>query len=173
MELDSHPLKGLAFYAAEKRIHGRSLKRNSLLKPLDIILTELDRCPNIARANELALVYRGSQGLLFDHLKRVTKGIHEEDIYHYVDLFFHDVLGVDMHKTFENEEEERKMLANLKQRIDELLQRERLLRSAYLVYMRQKLAEIIVQRGKAKTPEEAIRTLAAAEEREEDTEDDL
>lgn len=169
--MDNHPLKDVAFYAAEKRIRGGSFKRNSLLKPLDIVLTELDRCPDIANAAELALVYRGSQGLLYDHLKRISKGIHEEDIYHYVDLFFQGVLNIDMCREYSNAKEQRQALIALKQRVDELLQRERLLRSAYLVYMRQKLAEIMIQRGKAKTTEEAIQAIQAAEEREDDLED--
>ncbi len=173
MELDYHPLKELAFYAAEKRIRGGSFKRNSLLKPLDIVLTELDRCPDIANAHELALVYRGSQGLLYDHLRRISKGIHEEDIYHYVDLFFQGVLNIDMRKEYsDSSKEQRQALIALKQRVDELLQRERLLRSAYLVYIRQKLAEIRMQRGKAKTLEEAMQALQASEEQEDDLEDE-
>lgn len=172
MTMDNHPLKEVAFYAAEKRIRGRSFKRSSLLKPLDIILTELDRCPDIANVHELALVYRGSQGLLYDHLKRIAKGIHEEDIYHYVDLFFRDVLNIDMQKEHDDLDAQKHALIALKQRTDELLQRERLLRSAYLVYMRQKIADIMVQRGKAKTSEEAIQAIQSAEEQENDPEDE-
>ncbi len=40
------PLKELAVYAVQHSIRGTSIKPNSLLKPLDIILQELDRCPN-------------------------------------------------------------------------------------------------------------------------------
>ena len=40
------PLQQLAVYAAHNSIKGSSFKRNALLKPLDIILEELDRCKN-------------------------------------------------------------------------------------------------------------------------------
>jgi len=65
-------LKELAEYAANNGIRGTSLKRNSLLKPLDIILQELDRCPNPDDPNELELVKTGTKGLIFEHLERIA-----------------------------------------------------------------------------------------------------
>lgn len=49
-------LQDLATFAASHRIRGRSYKRNSMLKPLDIILNELDRCPNTKDDNEIKLL---------------------------------------------------------------------------------------------------------------------
>ncbi len=65
-------LKELAEYAATNNIRGTSLKRNSMLKPLDIILDELDRCPDPGDPNELELVRTGAKGLIFEHLERIA-----------------------------------------------------------------------------------------------------
>ena len=62
-------LKELAEYAAFNGIRGTSLKRNSLLKPLDIILQELDSCLDPDDPNELELVRTGTKGLIFEHLR--------------------------------------------------------------------------------------------------------
>lgn len=143
-------LKDLAIYAAQYRIRGRSYKRNSLLKPLDIILDELDRCPNPKDNDELALVRAGTKGLILDHVKRVAKGVQEDAVYQYVEMFFEDVL---IHPG----------------NVNRLLQRERLIRSAYLVYMREALANIFIEKGKAKTAEEAIQAIEKAETQDEGT----
>ncbi|HET8911467.1 MAG TPA: hypothetical protein VFN23_08405 [Ktedonobacteraceae bacterium] len=148
-------LKDLANHAASRRIRGRSYKRNSLLKPLDIILDELDRCPDTKNEEELELVWTGSKGLIFDHVKRIAKGVHEEDIYRYVDLFREKFFEQSQHRN-----------------ANRILQRERLIRSAYLVYMREALAEIFVVRGKAKNPQEAMQRIEVAEARDEDPEED-
>ncbi len=150
-------LENLARYAAIHRIRGRSYKRNSMLKPLDIILDELDRCPNTRDRDELKLVRDGSKGLILDHVKRVAKGVHEDAVYAYVEMFFTDVLMKAHHEN-----------------ANKLLQRERLIRSAYLVYMRQALAEIFIARGKAKSADEALQVMEteATQERDEDDESD-
>lgn len=144
-------LENLAKYAAAHRIRGRSYKRNSMLKPLDIILNELDRCPDTKNDEEIGLVRDGSKGLILDHVKRVAKGVHEDAVYEYVNMFFRDVLGEMHHKN-----------------ANKLLQRERLLRSAYLVYMRQALAEIFIARGKAKNTDEALQSMEIDESQESD-----
>lgn len=144
-------LKDLATYAAQYRIRGRSYKRNSLLKPLDIILDELDRCPNPKNDDELALVRAGTKGLILDHVKRVAKGVHEEAVYQYVEIFFKAVLHEAHHDN-----------------VNRLLQRERLIRSAYLVYMREALANIFIKKGKAKTSEEALQDIERAETQDEE-----
>lgn len=149
-------LENLAKYAAAHRIRGRSYKRNSMLKPLDIILNELDRCPNTRDDGEIELVRDGSKGLILDHVKRVAKGVHEDAVYEYVELFFQGVLGEMHHKN-----------------ANKLLQRERLIRSAYLVYMRQALAEIFIARGKAKNADEALQTMETDELQEGDDESSL
>ena len=138
-------LQDLATFAASHRIRGRSYKRNSMLKPLDIILNELDRCPNTKDPDEIRLVRAGSKGLIYEHVQRVAKGVREDAIYHYVDLFFDRVL-TDAHHDNANK----------------LLQRERLIRSAYLVYMRQALAEIFIAHGKAKSAGDAMHTMQEA-----------
>lgn len=147
-------LQNLAKYAATHRIRGRSTKRSSMLKPLDIILNELDRCPDTRNPDEINLVRAGSKGLILDHVQRVMKGIHEENVYQYVDLFFDDVLKAAHHGN-----------------VNKLLQRERLIRSAYLVFMRAALAEIFIERGKAKNASEAMQAIQDAESQEQDDED--
>ena len=124
-------LKTLATHAARSRVRGRSYKRNSLLKPLDFILDELDRCPDPRNHNEIEFAKTSSKGQIFEHVKRVAKGIHSEDIYQYVDLFFNGVLDEAHH-------------ANA----NRLLQRERSIRSAYIVYMREDLAKFLWHKGK-------------------------
>src|SRR5436305_6698820 len=147
-------LKELATYAATHRIRGRSYKRNSLLKPLDIILDELDRCPNSKDEDEIELVVTGSKGLILEHIRRVAKPVREDAIYDYVDIFFNQVLKKAHHDN-----------------VNKLLQRERLIRSAYLVYMRQALADVFIARGKAKTTEEAVQAISTAEFQDADDED--
>lgn len=137
-------LKELAEYAATNSIRGSSLKRNSLLKPLDIILQELDRCSDPQNPNELELVRTGTKGLIFEHLERIAGANYkpgrtkEGKVSHYVDLFFYGVLEQAHHS-----------------KVNKLLARERLIRSAYLVYYRQALAEYFVAKGKARDLAEA------------------
>jgi len=140
-------LKNLATYAASHRIRGRSYKRSSLLKPLDIILNELDRCPNTKSKDEIDLICAGSKGLILDHVKRVAKGVREDAVYQYVDHFFNEVLK-EAHYNNANK----------------LLQREQLIKSAYLVYMRQAIADIFIARGKAKNTDEAMQEIQKSEE---------
>ena len=135
-------LQDLATFAASHRIRGRSYKRNSMLKPLDIILNELDRCPNPKDPEEIKLVRTGSKGLIYEHVQRVAKGVREDAVYHYVDLFFDHVLEEAHHNN-----------------ANKLLQRERLIRSAYLVYMRQALAEIFITKGKARSAGDAMQVM--------------
>ena len=146
-------LKELAEYAATNGIRGTSFKRNSLLKPFDIILQELDRCPNPDDPNELELVRTGTKGLIFEHLERIAGANYkpgrtkEGKVNHYVDLFFDDVLGKANHG-----------------KVNRLLSRERLIRSAYLVYYRQALAEYFVAKGKAKDIAEASSKIESMDE---------
>jgi hypothetical protein len=144
-------LRHLAAHAAQYRIRGRSYKRNSLLKPLDIILEELERCPDPDNQNEKDFARDSSKGLIYDHVKRVAKGVHEEAIYQYVDIFFQEVLQ-QAHQDS----------------IKKVLQRERSLRSAYLVYVREALTTIFVKRGKAKDTTEAFQELSQNEDNEDD-----
>lgn len=137
-------LQKLAQYAAQHRIRGRSYKRNSLLKPLDFMLDELERCPN-----EVALARASSKGLIEDHVRRIARGVPQNVIYEYVDLFFSGVLD-QAHQGNANK----------------LLQRERSLRSAYLVYMREALAELFVKRGKASNAATAFQEMDQEDEEE-------
>jgi hypothetical protein len=147
-------LKMLAVHAARRRIRGRSFKRNSLLKPLDFILDDLDRCPDTQNPNEIEFVKTSSKGLIFEHVKRVAKGVHEQDIYDYVDLFFDGVLKEAHHSN-----------------VNRLLQRERSIRSAYLVYMREELAKILVSKGKAGNADEAMQAMDEEASTENDSEE--
>lgn len=135
-------LKNLAEHAARNRIRGRSYKRNSLLKPLDIILEELERCPDPTNPNEVAFARDSSKGLIYDHVKRVAKGVHEEAIYEYANLFFTEILDGVHHQS-----------------VQKLLQRERSLRSAYLVYMREALATLFVKQGEARSEADALQNM--------------
>lgn len=121
-------LRAMAVYAAENRIRGNTLKRNSLLKPLDIVLSELDHCPAPDNPNELALIRAGTKEMIFDYLERIAQPGYkigrtkQEKVSHYVDLFFDEVLKKAHHNN-----------------VNRLLGRERLIRSAYLFYLREAL----------------------------------
>jgi CRISPR-associated protein Csc3 len=123
-------LKAMAVYAAENRIKGGTNKRNALLKPLAIILDELDRCPAPDNPNELELIRAGAKEMIFDHLERIADAEYkpgrtkQEKISHYVDLFFDEVLK----KAHRNN-------------VNRLLARERLIRSAYLFYFREAMPQ--------------------------------
>ena len=129
-------LRAMAVYAAENRIRGNSFKRNSLLKPLDIILSELDRCPAPDNLNELALIRAGTKEMIFDHLERIAQPGYkvgrtkQEKVSHYVDLFFDEVLKKAHHNN-----------------VNRLLGRERLIRSAYLFYLRETLPRKAADNG--------------------------
>jgi CRISPR-associated protein Csc3 len=126
-------LKDLAQYAANNTIRGGSYRRNSLLKPLDIILQELEKCPNPEDEGELALVRDGTKDMIFEHLRRIAKAEYkpgrtkESKVYKYVDLFFDEVLL--------------KAHGEGARGVTRLLNREKLIRSAYLVYLREALAQ--------------------------------
>src|SRR5260221_14391611 len=126
-----------------------------MLKPLDIILNELDRCPNAKDPEEIKLVCTGCKGLIYEHVQRVAKSVREDAVYAYVDMFFEQVLKQAHHNN-----------------ANKLLQRERLLRSAYLVYMRQALAEIFMTKGKAKDAGEAMQAMQTDESQDVDEEDE-
>lgn len=125
-------LETMAVYAAQNRLQGPSRQRNSLLKPLDIILEELDRCPEPDNPNEIALVRAGTKRMIFDYLDRIADTDYkpgrtkQEKINHYVDLFFDEVLG----KAHGG-------------KVNKLLDRERLLRSAYLFYFSEALPHAV------------------------------
>src|SRR5437588_5412978 len=106
-ELQELPLQQLAAYAAHSSIKGSSFKRNSLLKPLDIILQELDRCPHPDDPKELALIRAGTKELIFDHLERIAKGelnvvqTKQSKVDQYLDIFFDVVLEKQHHVTWQ------------------------------------------------------------------------
>src|SRR3989442_7834368 len=133
------PLKQLAVHAAHHAIKGSSLNRNSLLKPLDIILQELDRCLNPDDEKELAIIRAASKELIFDHMERIAKEgfkpgqTKQTQINTFVDIFFDEVLKRENHS-----------------KVNRLLSREKLIRAAYLFWVRQTWAEIFVKKGKAK-----------------------
>ncbi len=123
-------LQAMAVYAAENRIKGNTFKRNSLLKPLDIILNELDHCPAPDNLNELALIRAGTKEMIFDYLERIAQSDYkpgrtkQEKVGRYVDQFFDEVLDKAHHG-----------------KVNRLLSRERLIRSAYLFYYREAIPQ--------------------------------
>ena len=144
-------LQAMAIYAAKNHIKGNSRKRNSLLKPLDFILNELDRCPDPDNRNELELIRAGTKEMIFDHLERIAQSefkpgrTKQEKVGHYVDLFFDEVLKKAHHNN-----------------VNRLLGRERLIRSAYLFYLREALPQKSTK--DAVTDEEASEDEEATEE---------
>jgi len=120
-------LQEMAKLAADQHIMGRSFKRNSILKPLVIILDLLEREP---KADIRDIVRRAAERDIFDHMYRIAdekykpgKG-KQEQISKYVDLFFDQMLDKDHRGD-----------------INRLLQRGKLLKSAYLIYFRNGLPE--------------------------------
>lgn len=130
------PLQQLAVFAAQHYIKGSSFKRNSLMKPLDIMLQELDKCAHPDDPNEIELLRAACKTEIFAHLERVAPDdrrpgrTKEEQVNQYVDVFFDGVLGRMHHH-----------------HVGKLLQRERLLRSAYLFWIRQTLSQQFAERG--------------------------
>lgn len=139
------PLKQMAALAAEEHLKGRSFKRNSILKPLDIILENLEREP---KEDVRELVRRASERDIFDHIDRITEPQYrpgmakrerkQDQIRAYVDLFFDGILE----KVHEGD-------------VNRLLQRNKLLRSAYLTYYRDALPERAKDQVDAEQTEEA------------------
>jgi len=115
-------LERLAQHAWKHRVFSSSLKRNSLLKPLDMILTQLEGEPKPeARGTVRAALVED----VFGHLERIApagrkpgRTMHAA-VMEYVDLFFDGVLDGAHHGD-----------------VNRLLGRGKLLRSAYLFYIR-------------------------------------
>jgi CRISPR-associated protein Csc3 len=139
------PLKQMAALAAQEHLKGRSFKRNSILKPLDIILENLEREP---KEDMRDLVRRASERDIFDHIDRITEAQYrpgmvkrerkQDQIRAYVDLFFDDILA----RMHEGD-------------VNRLLQRNKLLRSAYLTYYRDALPERTKEQVDVEQAEEA------------------
>lgn len=148
------PLKRMAVLAAEEHLKGRSFKRNSILKPFDIILENLEREP---KEDVRDLVRRASERDIFDHIDRITAAQYkpglekrerkQDQIRLYVDLFFDGILN----KVHEGD-------------VNLLLQRNKLLRSAYLTYYRDALPERTKEQVDAEQAEEASQQAADTDE---------
>lgn len=133
-------LREMARLAADNHIMGGSFKRNSLLKPLDIIFDNLEREPKEEMRD---VVLNGSAEQIFEHIRRISKsefkpGKAKQDfIKEYVNIFFDGVLregnGNDVNR---------------------LLQREKILRSAYLIYFREALPQKEKQQADIEQAEE-------------------
>lgn len=138
------PLKQMATLAAEEHLKGRSFKRNSILKPLDIILENLEREP---KEDVRDLVRRASERQIFDHIDAITepqyklgrvKREQKQDVIRtYANLFFDDIL-TRLHDSD----------------VNRLLTRSKLLRSAYLTYYRDALPERTKEQVDAEQTEE-------------------
>ena len=139
------PLKQMATLAAEEHLKGRSFKRNSILKPLDIILENLEREP---KEDVRELVRRASERQIFDHIDAITepqykpgrvKREQKQDLIRtYVNLFFDGIL-ITVHSND----------------VNRLLTRSKLIRSAYLTYYRDALPERTKEQVDVEQTEEA------------------
>ncbi|MGI8588303.1 MAG: hypothetical protein ACR2M0_11545 [Chloroflexia bacterium] len=124
-------LKDMAVLAAHNQIKGRSFRRNSLLKPLDIILDNLEKEPKDDMRDTVKF---GSADQIYEHINRVTpaeyrpgyekRELKQDQIMQYVELFF-DILVARDHRGD----------------VNRLLQRKKLFRSAYLIYFRNALPQ--------------------------------
>lgn len=143
------PLQQMAVLAVDAHLKGRSFKRNSLLKPLDIILENLEREP---KEDVRDLVRRASERQIFDHIDAITEAKYKpgfvkreqkmDQIRAYVDLFFDGVLA-QAHRGD----------------VNRLLQRNRLIRSAYLTYYRYALPERAREQADTEQMEEVHQAL--------------
>lgn len=122
MESAPDPLRDMATVAWSSRLLGRTLVRNSLLKPLDLILDQLERFPEESAERLRA----ASADEIFAYLDRISEPKFKpgrtkaERISEYVGIFFDQVL----------DEQNRGD-------VNRVLHRKRLLRSAYHHYLRQ------------------------------------
>ncbi|MCL4545361.1 MAG: hypothetical protein M1118_12315 [Chloroflexi bacterium] len=135
-------LKQLAQHAWGHRIISSSLRRNSLLKPFDMILQQLEREPKPeARAWVRAALVED----IFGHLERIAPegrkpGRTKHDaVTKYVDLFFDGVVDGAHHSD-----------------VNRLLARADLLRSAYLFYVRESIGDRVRAGDDALVAEEAF-----------------
>ncbi len=137
-------LKQMATLAAEQHIKGRSFKRNSILKPLDIILDNLEREPKEEMRD---LVRSASERDIFDHMDRIADARYkpgrgkQEQIRKYVDYFFDGIL-IKAHRGD----------------VNRLQQRAKLIRSAYLTYFRNALPERVKEQVDTEQAEEISQT---------------
>lgn len=136
-------LREMARLAAENHIMGSSFKRNSLLKPLDIILDNLEREPGEEMRD---VVMNGSAEQIFEHIRRIAKseykpGKAKQDIIKdYVSIFFDGVMSANGNS------------------VNRVLQREKILRSAYLIYFREALPQKERQQADIEQTDEATQT---------------
>jgi len=118
-------LKTLAQIAWDARIKGESLKRNSLLRPLDMIL---DKLSHRSEMLDLEVIKAALVEDIFAHLERIASEQYKpgatkrERIKQFVDQFFTGVLD----KGFKGD-------------INKLLANEKTIRSAYLFYVKEQI----------------------------------
>lgn len=117
-------LRELAHFAAKSQIRGRSFKRNSILDPFARIIEGLERYPDARDRDYLCAMLKED---VSEHIRRASPyGLGPERcqaIYTYVDRFFSDLL----------DKEHRGSVADL-------LDRERLLKPAYLIFFREAIS---------------------------------
>lgn len=130
-------LQTLAQFAAEKYIRGRSYNRSSILNPFVQMLEGLERFPGTEDREYLCAKLKDD---ISEHIRRASRyGLGPERrqaIYTYVDCFFSDILDKEHHGN-----------------PAALLDRERLLKPAYLLFFRE--AVLPSQRQKADDEEES------------------
>jgi hypothetical protein len=132
----------------KRRLLGRTLVRSSLLKPLDLILDQLERYPG-ERPDRLRAAVADE---IFAYLDRVRESDRRpgraalEAIRAYVGHFFDDLLAGEHHGD-----------------VNRLLSRARLIRSAYHQYIREAVPARLQQAAEA-TPEAPIHDLVEPNE---------
>lgn len=113
----------LARFAAANHIWGRSFKRTSLIDPFTQILEALERWPNPEDREYLRGMLKTEISTRIERISPYGIGAERRQaIYQYVDIFFEEVLKREHHD-----------------RAQSLLDRARLLKGAYLIFLREAL----------------------------------
>lgn len=146
------PLRKMAGLAWKRSLRGQTLARSSLLKPLDLILDQLERYPGEPPGRLRAAV----ADEIFAYLDRVRESDRRpgrtalEAIQTYVNLFFDALLAGEHHGD-----------------VNRLLSRARLIRSAYHQYIREVIPVRLQQAAEA-MPEAPIDVIVDSDDSQED-----
>lgn len=118
-------LQELARFAATHHIWGRSFKRSSLIDPFAQMLEGLERWPNPEDRDYLRGMLKTEISTRIERISPFGVGAERRQaIYRYVDIFFDEVLKREHHN-----------------RAPSLLDRARLLKGAYLMFLREALPQ--------------------------------
>lgn len=133
-------LEHLAKQAWANHIIGASLKRNALIKPFDMLLEALEESP---RPEDRECVRAATVEEIFAHLERINASEYKlgrtkrEAVKEYVRIFFDELLDGRYHGD-----------------VNRLLDRSRMLRSAYLFHVREQIPLRAQEQGNGESGEE-------------------